>query len=57
MSTHTRFNTKKDVEEAFTPKIREFYRPYSRNARLMSEGVYNKHTPMISNLFRKVGIM
>ena len=47
----------KDVAEAFTPKMREFYRPYTRNARLISEGFYNKHTSALSNLFRKFGIV
>ncbi len=51
-------NTKKEDEmEAFTPKIRELYRPYIRNARIISEGLYEKHSSNISNLFRKFGIM
>jgi hypothetical protein len=44
-------------KEAFTPKIRGLYRPYLRNARIISEGLYNNHSANISNLFRKVGIM
>lgn len=50
-------NTVNHVDEPFTPKIRELYRPYTRNIRLMSEGFYNKHSSSISNLFRKFGIM
>jgi len=55
-------NTKQEEEkekekEAFTPKIRGFYRPYVRNARIISEGLYEKHSGNISNLFRKIGIM
>lgn len=50
-------DTKEDVAEPFTPRIREFYRPYTRNVRLVSEGFYNKHTSTLSNLFRKFGIM
>ena len=53
-------NTQQEVyqeKEAFTPKIRELYRPYIRNARIISEGLYNNHSANISNLFRKVGIM
>ena len=55
-------NTQQDQEnekekEAFTPKIRQLYRPYLRNARIISEGLYNNHSTNISNLFRKVGIM
>ena len=49
-------NTKQE-QEAFTPKIRELYRPYVRNARIISEGLYQKHSGNISNLFRKFGIM
>jgi hypothetical protein len=50
-------NTVNHMEEAFTPKVRELYRPYSRNLRLMSEGFYNKHTTALSNLFRKFKII
>jgi hypothetical protein len=49
-------NTQQE-KEAFTPKIRELYRPYLRNTRIISEGLYNNHSANISNLFRKVGIM
>ena len=48
---------KEKEKEAFTPKIRGLYRPYLRNARIISEGLYNNHSNNISNLFRKVGIM
>ena len=44
-------------EEAFTPKIREFYNPYIRRARIFSENTYNKHKDNIQVLFRKFGIM
>lgn len=43
--------------ENFTPKIREFYRPIVRRARVIGEGFYNKTSSNISNLFRKFGIM
>ena len=43
--------------ESFTPKIKEMYRPYVRNARIIGEGFYNKYNSNISNLFRKFGIM
>ena len=43
--------------DSFTPKIKEMYRPYVRNARIIGEGFYNKSTSNISNLFRKFGIM
>jgi hypothetical protein len=50
------FNSLQDVE-SFTPKIRELYRPYVRNARIIGEGFYNKQQNNISNLFRKFGII
>ena len=50
-------NEKEKEKEAFTPKIRGLYRPYLRNARIISEGLYNNHSTNISNLFRKIGIM
>ena len=43
--------------EEFTPKIKEMYRPYIRNARIISEGFYTKTTNDIFNIFRKIGIM
>ena len=43
--------------ESFTPKIKELYRPYVRNARIIGEGFYNSSNSNISNLFRKFGIM
>jgi hypothetical protein len=43
--------------EHFTPKIRQFFRPYMRSARVIGEGFYNKTSTNIYNLFRKFGIM
>lgn len=43
--------------ENFTPAIRELYRPYVRNARIMSEGFYGTQSSNMSNLFRKFGIL
>lgn len=54
--TFAYFNSLHEVEN-FTPKIREFYRPYLRNVRVISEGFYNKQKNYVSNLFRKIGIM
>jgi hypothetical protein len=54
--TFAYFNSIQDVE-SFTPKIRELYRPYLRNARVIGEGFYNKQINNASNLFRKFGIM
>ena len=47
----------KKQKEAFTPKMRELYRPYVRNARIMSEGFYSTQSSNMSNLFRKFGIL
>ena len=46
-----------EKKEAFTPAIRELYRPYVRNVRILSEGFYNTSSSNISNLFRKYGIL
>jgi hypothetical protein len=54
--TFAYINSPRHVEE-FTPKINEVYRPYVRNARIISEGFYNKSSSNISNIFRKFGIM
>ena len=43
--------------ESFAPKVREMYRPLVRNARLGAEGLYNKHSSNMSNLFRRFGLM
>jgi hypothetical protein len=43
--------------ENFTPAIRELYRPYVRDARIMSEGFYSTQSSNMSNLFRKFGIL
>lgn len=50
-------NNHEPIIEKFTPKIREMYRPLVRNARLGAEGLYNKHSSNMSNLFRRVGLM
>jgi hypothetical protein len=43
--------------EPFVPrKIREIYRPISRNVRNNYEGFYDKSSTHISNFFRKFGI-
>lgn len=54
--TFSYFNSLQDVEH-FTPMIREMYRPYMRNARVLGEGFYNKQKNNVSNLLRKFGIM
>jgi hypothetical protein len=50
------FNTRTQ-QEAFTPTLRQLYRPYVRDARIMSEGFYGNNSNDISDLFRKFGIM
>ena len=47
----------KDQQEAFMPNMRQLYRPHIRNARVISEGFYEKQKSQVSNLFRKFGIM
>ena len=42
--------------EAFTPYIREIYRPQLRNARIYSEGFYNNHKNNIDSFLRRFGI-
>ena len=44
-----------DVEN-FTPKMRETYRPYLREARIVSEGFYGDSKNNIDHLFRKFGL-
>ena len=51
------YNDNNDSTENFTPVIRELYRPYVRNARIISEGFYDTHSSNMSNLFRKFGIL
>jgi preprotein translocase subunit SecG len=55
-------NSKKEKEtekekESFTPSMRALYRPHLRNARVITEGLYNKHSSNVSNIFRKFGIL
>ena len=45
-----------NIIENFTPKLRQMYRPFVRNTRVVGEGFYNKTTNNISNLFRRFGI-
>ena len=44
-------------QENFTPFIRQKYRPYVRNVRILTEGFYNEQKNNITNLFRRFGIM
>ena len=43
-------------KENFTPRIREMYRPYLREARVVSEGFYGDSKNNINHLFRKFGL-
>ena len=51
------YNNYYNSTENFTPAIRELYRPYVRDARIMSEGFYSTQSSNMSNLFRKFGIL
>ena len=57
-------NSKKEKEkekeketESFTPSMRALYRPHLRNARVITEGLYNRHSSNVSNICRKFGIL
>lgn len=43
-------------KENFTPKIREMYRPYLRQARVVSDDLYGNHKNNINRIFRKFGL-
>jgi hypothetical protein len=45
-----------NTTEHFTPKIRGLYRPYLRDARVVSEGFYGDGENNINRLFRKFGL-
>ena len=43
-------------KESFTPRIREMYRPFLRDGRLFTEGVFNNKKDDINRLFRQFGL-
>jgi hypothetical protein len=43
-------------KENFTPGLRGMYRPYLREARVVSEGFYGDSTNNVDHLFRKFGL-
>jgi hypothetical protein len=45
-----------DRRESFTPRVREMYRPYIRNARIYSEGVISDKKDNFKRLFRQFGL-
>jgi hypothetical protein len=49
-------NSQHNIEN-FTPAIRKIYHPLMRNARISTEGFYNKHKNNITNLFRRFGLV
>lgn len=51
------FSSINSYKENFVPrKIKQFYRPFSRNVRLNYEGFYDRTTSRLSNILRKFGI-
>ena len=44
---------KEESWESFTPGIRQAYRPYVRQTRILSEGFYDKSENHVLKLFRK----
>ena len=45
-----------NTKENFTPRIREMYRPYLREARFASDDFYGNNKNHINHLFRKFGL-
>jgi hypothetical protein len=43
-------------KENFTPRIREMYRPYLREARFASDDFYGNNKNNINHLFKKFGL-
>ena len=50
------YNSNNSKKENFTPKVREMYRPYVRNARIVSEGFYGRHKNNVNSIFKKFGL-
>ena len=50
------FKPKDDALESFTPGIRQAYRPYVRQTRILSEGFYDKSENNVLKLFRKFNL-
>lgn len=44
------------VSENFTPKLREMYRPYVRNARVTTEGFYDEQMKNFDVMMKKFGL-
>ena len=44
-------------KESFTPKIKEMYRPYVRNSRIIYENFYSKNNEYITRFFRQLGLL
>jgi hypothetical protein len=54
---HTQIHYFTNKNEPFTTGIREMYRPYVRNIRLIGENYYNKIKQNIQLFFRKFGLI
>jgi hypothetical protein len=48
---------KNSSQENFTPKLREFYRPYIRHTKGLYKNVYNASITKILNLLRRIGLI
>ena len=46
-----------NIDEGFTPKIRELYRPYIRNVRIYSSNLHNKYKTNVINFLRRIGLI
>jgi len=49
-------STYKSNCEGFTPKIRESYRPYLRNAKIYYDGFCNNTINNVNKMFRNLGL-
>jgi hypothetical protein len=45
------------TKEPFVPHIRKMYRPYMRNARVMSEGFHSQTKTKIESFVRRFGLV
>ena len=45
------------IEEGFTPGLRRMYRPYLRHTRVTTESFFTDKSTVLSNMFRRTGIL
>ena len=47
------YNEYNQHNEGFTPILKQMVRPHLRKARVHIEGLYNRHTTKLNNIFKK----